>query len=207
LWLLGHPQEARATRSHALQLAHELAHPFSLAYALSWGMWLAVLERDVQLALEASDEGISLCREHGMDVWLGGLYVGRGWALGERGDAPAGISLMHEGIAVHRATGNVFQLPWYMGLLAEQYGKIARTDQGLSTISDALAAVERTGERWCEAELYRYRAVLLELRGDAMDAEMAYQRALSIARQQQARGLEPRAASSLKANRERRAAL
>ena len=207
LWLLGYPRDARAKMTEALDLAHELAHPFSLTYALSWGMWLAVLERDVQLALEASDEGISLCREHGMDVWLGGLYVGRGWALGERGDAPAGISLMHEGIAVHRATGNVFQLPWYMGLLAEQYGKIARTDQGLSTISDALAAVERTGERWCEAELYRYRGVLLELRGDAMDAEMAYQRTLSIARQQQARGLEPRAASSLKANREHRAAL
>jgi hypothetical protein len=86
-------------------------------------------------------------------------------------------------------------LPWYMGLLAEQYGKIARTDRGLRTISDALAAVERTSERWCEAELYRHREV--------RPTSRLLARVAVGARQQHARGLELRAASSLTANRER----
>jgi predicted ATPase len=207
LWLLGYVPEAHAQMTEALDLAHELAQPFSLAYALSWSMWLAVLEDDVQGAAERSDAGIALCREHGMDVWLGGLSVGRGWALAERGEAQAGISLMHGGIAMHRATGNVFQLPFYMGLVAGQYARIAQTDQGLTLVSEALAAVERTGERWCEAEWYRWRGVLLGRRGDAVEADLAYQQALDLARAQQARGLELRATSSLSVSYEHRRVL
>jgi Flp pilus assembly protein TadD len=93
-----------------------------------------------------------------------------------------------------------------MGLAAEQYGKLAQPEPGLLALADALAAVERTGERWCEAELYRFRGVLLDQRGNAVEAEEAYRRALRIARQQEARELEVRAVSSLKSSREPQAA-
>jgi hypothetical protein len=62
-------------------------------------MWLAVLERDVEAAAEESNAGITLCREHGMETWFGVLRVGRGWAVAELGDRPAGLGLIHEGIA------------------------------------------------------------------------------------------------------------
>jgi tetratricopeptide (TPR) repeat protein len=206
LWLLGYADDAHARRSDALQLAREAAHPFSLAYALSYSVWLAVLERDVTVALEHSDAGIALCREHGMDVWLGPLSVGLGWALAEGGDPHVGISVIQEGVAAYVATDSVSMLPLHMGLLAEQYGRVAQTDVGLSTISEALVAVEQTGERWYEAELYRCRGALLELRGEFEDSAVAYQQAVQVARQQKARSLELRAERSLTSIRERRAA-
>jgi transcriptional regulator with XRE-family HTH domain/tetratricopeptide (TPR) repeat protein len=206
LWLLGCPDDAHRKRTDALQLARQLAHPFSLAYALSWSVWLAVLERDVELALNYSDAGIALCHEHRMDVWFGGLSIGRGWAIAEGGDPQGGISVIHEGVAAYLSTDSVFMLPMYMGLLAEQYGKVAQTDLGLSTVSDALTAVEQTGERWYEAELYRCRGALLELRCEFEDAEAAYRQAVRISHQQEARGLELRAERSLNSILERRAA-
>jgi transcriptional regulator with XRE-family HTH domain/tetratricopeptide (TPR) repeat protein len=204
LWLLGYPDHAHAKRTEALQLAREAAHPFSLAYVLSYSVWLAVLERNASVALEHGEAGIALCREHGMDVWLGFLSIGRGWAIAEGGDPHAGISLIHEGVAEYVATDSACMLPLHMGLLAEQYGKVTQTDLGLSTVSDALASVERTGERWYEAELYRCRGGLLELRGEFEDAEVAYQQAVVVARHQNARGLELRAGRSLSSMRERR---
>ena len=142
-----------------------------------------------------------------MNIWLGALLVGRGWAMAQRGDPQGGIRVIHEGLAVYASTDSVFMLPMYRGLLAEQYGKVAQTDLGLSTVSDALAAVEHTGERWYEAELYRCRGALLELRCEFEDAEVAYQQAVRVARQQKARGLELRAERSLNSIRDRRGAM
>jgi predicted ATPase len=206
LWLLGYPEDAHARRNDALQLAREAAHPNSLAYALSYSVWLAVLERDVEATLELCDEGIAVCREHRTDVWPGMLAVGRGWAVAESGNPLVGISVMHEGVAAYVSTDSACMLPMFKGLLAEQYGKVAQPEVGLTTISEALAAVEHTGERWYEAELYRCRGALLELLGEFEDAEVAYQQAVGVARQQMARGLELRAGRSLSSIRERRGA-
>ena len=73
---------------------------------------------------------------------------------------------MRRGITAFRATGSVFFVPYFLGLLAEQYGKIGRVERGLTLVSEALAAVERTGERWYEAELYRCRGALLLARDE-----------------------------------------
>jgi predicted ATPase len=197
LWLLGHPREARVSMTRALELAHDLAHPFSLGYALTWSTWLAVLERNIDAVLEASETCLALSNDHAMHLWRAALSVHRGWALAERGDAQAGISLMREGLATHSMQGNVFAQPWYLGLLAEQQAKIGQIDEGLAAVGEALAAVQATGERWYEAELYRCRGVLLELGGQVSDAAVAFAQALTIAQQQGARGLELRAEASL----------
>ena len=76
----------------------------------------------------------------------------------------------------------MYIVPFFLGLIAEQYGKIGRIERGLTFVSEALAAVERTGERWYEAELYRSRGALLLARNDHVEAEVALQRALAIAR-------------------------
>jgi tetratricopeptide (TPR) repeat protein len=108
LWLLGEPTEARATMTRAVELARDVGHPFSLAYALSWGVYLAILERDAALALADSVAGEAVCAEHGMDLWLGPLAVGRGWALAERGDVLAGLAAIRAGMAATRPRAVAF---------------------------------------------------------------------------------------------------
>jgi predicted ATPase len=89
--------------------------------------------------------------------------------------------------------------PYYLASLAEAYGKVGQAGAGLALLGEALAAVHKTGERFCEAELYRLKGELLlvcsaENHGEA---ETCFQHALTVARRQQARAWELRAAMSL----------
>ena len=202
LWLLGHPEDARNMMTDAVRLAERLSHPFSLTYALTWSVVLATLELNVPLAQEHNDACTTVSREQHMDSFVGSQAFARGWILAERGDAQAGIRLMQEGMALHRAAPISHHLPWFAGLVAEQYGKIGQAEEGLTLVSDALCVVERTNERWCEAELHRVRGTLLELHGETPNAERAFQKALRVARQQHARAFELRTLSSLNARQE-----
>jgi predicted ATPase len=98
-----------------------------------------------------------------------------------------------------RATGTALWEPYFLALLAEAYGQEGQIEAGLAALSEALAAVQATGERWGEAELYRLRGELLLLPPcrDAHQAETCFQQALAVARQQQAKSWELRAAVSL----------
>jgi predicted ATPase len=106
---------------------------------------------------------------------------------------------MRQGIAAWRATGAELQRPYYLALLAEAYGKAGQAEEGLSALAEALAAVHKTGERQHEAELYRLKGDL-RLKQDVPDeqeAESCLRQAVDVARQQQAKSLELRAAMSL----------
>jgi tetratricopeptide (TPR) repeat protein len=206
LWLLGYPDDARKIMTNALRHAQQLSHPYSLCYALTWSVILAMLESNLELAQERNDASATVTREHRMDTFVGAQGVARGWLLAERGDALGGIRLMQEGIAAHRAASIAHQQPWFTGLVAERYGKIGRPEEGLRLVSDALDAVERTDERWSEAELHRVQGTLLQVHGESVDAERAFQHALCVARQQHARAFELRTLSSLNARQELRPA-
>jgi predicted ATPase/DNA-binding SARP family transcriptional activator len=197
LWLLGYPRQAEQREVEALQLARERSHPFSLAYAQTMRLVLWTQRHEARATAEQAEACIALCREHGMGLWLAMATIMQGWALAEQGDVVAGIAQMRKGLAAFRASGNLHLGPFVLGLLAEQYGKIGYVERGLTLVSEALAAVERTGERWYEAELYRCRGVLLFARNDAGEAEVALQRALGIARYQAAKAIELRVATSL----------
>jgi predicted ATPase len=132
-----------------------------------------------------------------MDMWNTESVIFHGWALAEQGQVAQGIAQMRRAMAAFRAMGNAFILPFFGSLLAEQYIKIGRLERALTLVSQALATVERTGERWCEAELYRCRGVILLKSGDHSGAKIALLRALDIARYQQAKAFELRAATSL----------
>jgi predicted ATPase len=106
---------------------------------------------------------------------------------------------MHQGLAAWRATGAEVFRSHYLALLAEAYGKAGQAAQGLTTLAEALAVVEGTGERWWEAELHRLRGELLWQYPKARpeEVEACFQQALDIARRQEAESLELRAAMSL----------
>jgi predicted ATPase len=127
----------------------------------------------------------------------GPLY--RGWALVQQGQAREGIELLHQGLMAYCATGAELGRPYFLALQAEAYGLMSQPEAGLQILTEALTLVDKTGERWYEPELYRLKGVLLLHKSADHDAatQACFQRALDVARSQQARSLELRAATSL----------
>jgi predicted ATPase len=199
LWLLGYPDQALQRSQEALILAQELAHPFSLAYALNWAAWLHQLRREGQAVQERAEAAIALSHSQEFALWLAGGTILQGWALAEQGQGGEGIAQMRQGVAAWRATGAEFMRPYFGALLAEAYKKAGQAEAGLTLLAKALVVVERTGERFYEAELHRLKGELLLARSAEHDtgAETCFHQALNVARLQQAKSLELRSAMSL----------
>jgi len=199
LWYLGYPDQALRRIHEALTLAQELSHPFSLAFALAFAAWLHQLRREGQAAQEWAAAAIALSTDQGFPFWVAWGTILRGSPLAEQGQRAEGIAQMRQGIAAWRATGAELQRPYYLALLAEAYGKAGQAEEGLSVLAEALTAVHKTGERQHEAELHRLKGeLLLALSAEKhAEAETCLHQALDIARHQQAKSLELRAATSL----------
>jgi predicted ATPase len=116
-----------------------------------------------------------------------------------QGQGEAGIAEIRQGLAADLATGSRLWQPYCLGLLAEAYGAGGHPDAGLTALAEALAVTDTTELRYYAAELYRLKGVLLlqQAAPDAAQAETCFHQALDIARQQQARSWELRAATSL----------
>jgi TOMM system kinase/cyclase fusion protein len=199
LWYLGYPDQALRRIHDALTLAQKLSHPFSLAFALAFAAWLHQLRREGQAAQEQAAATIALATDQGFPFWESWGTVLQGSVLAEQGQSVEGIAQMRQGIAAWRATGAELQLPYYLALLMEAYGKAGQAEEGLRVLAEALTAVHKTGERQHEAELYRLKGELLLKQDipDEQEAESCLHQAVDIARQQQAKSLELRAAMSL----------
>jgi class 3 adenylate cyclase/predicted ATPase len=205
LWLsqallaLGYPEQAQVRQGEALATARELAHPNTIAQALFCDWTLHQLLRDGRAAQAQAEALIALTTEQGLPLWLAAGVVVRGWALADGGRAEHGIAVIRQGLADYRATGAELFSPYFLALLADAYGRADQASAGLIFLADALGGVERTGVRWIEAELHRLRGELrLALpEPDQPEAEACFCRALAVAREQQAKLWELRAATSL----------
>jgi predicted ATPase len=218
LWWLGYPDQAALHRSHeTLTLAQEVAHPFSLAFALCFAAWLHQFRREAPLAQERAEAGIALATEQGVTVFLAQGTIFRGWALAERSGEPEagqgqreeGIAQMRQGLAVWQATGAKVFRPYGLALLAQAYAHVEQIEEGLSLLGEALAVAHDTRERRWEAELHRLKGELLLMRAVGHDAkaEACFRQALEVARRQQTKSLELRAAMSLSRLWQRRCSL
>ena len=199
LWLLGYPAHALERSQAALTLAAELAHPFSLAYALTWTAFLQQLRRDQHAVQERAADVIRLSTEQGFPFLAEAGTFLQGWALTEQEQWDTGIAQMSHALAGPWAAGVDQGLPYWLALLAEAYGKSAQTEEGLALLSEALAVTHKAGGRYWEAELYRLKGVLLlhQRPPDETQAETWLSQALAIARRQQVKSWELRAAMSL----------
>jgi len=199
LWCLGYPAQALQTSHEALTRAQEPAHPFTLAYALCFAGEIHQLRREVQAAQERAEAEMALCTEQGFAFYLARTMILRGWALAKQGQWEEGIEQMQQGLIAFRGTGAEQVRPYGLGLLAETYKDAGQPEEGLAVLAEALAVIQRTGERIYEAELYRLQGELrLRIaRDNPAEAETSFRQALDIARQQQAKSLELRAAMSL----------
>jgi predicted ATPase len=145
-------------------------------------------ERASELVVMATEQGFAFRRAMGT--------ISRGWLKVKNGDGAEGISLLRRGLAAYRATGAEVWVPQYLALLAGACAIAGQIDEGLPLLDEALQIVERTGERWFEAELRRHKGRLLLQQGHAEAAEELYCKALDISREQEAKLWELRAAVS-----------
>ena len=202
---LGYPDQALKKVHEALILAQGLSHPLSLAVALYYAARLHQARRERQEAQERAETLIALSREQEFALTLAWGTIYRGWALAEQGQVEEGIAQIRQGLTAYRATGAEMEWPHYLALLAEACGKLGQTEEGLSALTEALAIVHKNGEREYETELYRLKGELTlaqsRVQGLASsvqkEAEECFQKAIEVARKQQAKSLELRAVMSL----------
>jgi predicted ATPase len=207
LWWLGHPEHALRQSHEAVTLARKLAHPFSVGFALVFAAWLHQLRREGPRTQEWAEAAIALAAEHKFVALLAQGTIMRGWAVAEQSVAPRGgqgqeeegLSQIQQGLAAWRATGAEGVRPYYLALQAEASTQMGQPEAALTLLVEALAVANDTGERRWEAELYRLKGeVLLAHSAEKhAEADTCFRQALDIARRQQAKSLELRAAMSL----------
>jgi class 3 adenylate cyclase/predicted ATPase len=197
LWSLGYPDQALERSREALTLARELAHPASVASALLFAAEVHMYRREGQSTYEQAEAAFELAREHGFAFRVAQATILRGWTLVEQGQGETGIAQMRQGLAAFRATGAELARSYYPALLAEAHGRMGQREEGLQVVAEALARSDSSGGG--EVELYRLKGELLLTRSAEhhTEAERCFRQALEIARHQQAKSLELRAAMSL----------
>jgi tetratricopeptide (TPR) repeat protein len=224
LWALGYPEQALAWSQETLALAQELDHAPCLAAALAFaGSNLHLLRREVQAARETTSALLRLAAERSVPLYEAAEMVHQGYeqvaaatsfGLSSEGAVEGGwselapsracrgiegaIAQMRRGLAAMQAMGAT--RPRLLLLLAEAYGRTGQADQGLRVLDETLALIEQTTARCSEAELHRLRGELRLMQGAGgaeAAAEACFQRAIEVARQQQARSWELRATMSL----------
>jgi predicted ATPase len=198
-WLLGFPDQALRSLEAGRRLAEELANPFNVAQSLYYGAFTLLARRDVDRAREWAAALMELCGEQGFSLLFAGGAILHGWTLTFQGQMEEGLRRMREGLAAWQATGAVSHRHFHLALLAEALGRSGQAMEGLNFLAESLALVHNNGEAFWEAELYRLQGELLVRRGDGEPSEResgetCFRRSLDVARRQQARGLELRAA-------------
>jgi class 3 adenylate cyclase/predicted ATPase len=194
---LGYLDQALARSRAAIDEARALAHPPSLVGSLTNGSTVFSFIGDDATLNEAAEQLVTITTEQGFPFYHAQGIICRRWVKVKNGEVTEGISLLRDGLAAWRATGAVVWTPYQMAFLARAYEIVAQVEEALMVLDEALQIVEKTGERWFAAELNRHKGELLLRQGDRGAAEELYRKALSIAREQDAKLWELRAAVSL----------
>jgi len=155
--------------------------------------------QDVPAVHEYAEATAALSTEQGFPQWAAMGTSLRGWALAMQGGGEEGIAQVRQGIAAWRATGAATFVPYFCTVLADVSDHLGHPEDGLQALAEAHTLVEQHGERWWEAEISRLQGVLLlrQTGTPQEEAEAWLQRALDVARRQEAKSLELRAAMSL----------
>jgi tetratricopeptide (TPR) repeat protein len=198
-WLLGLPGAALADSENALKVAREIGHSATLMYVLNFSAWTHILCGKHTRAEVLADEFSALKDQTGSVFWGAWGMMQRGFLLAATGKTPEAIRAISSGVSVMRSTGTTMWMPLWLSYLARANAEIDQFDDARRFIDEAMAAVETAQERWCEAEVYRLAGeiTLISPQSDGAEGEAYFQRALAVARQQQTRSWELRAAVSM----------
>jgi predicted ATPase len=205
LWVLGYPDQALQRSHEALTLSQALAHRYTQARTLSYVTALHLSRQDGQVAQQQAEALIRLATDQEFALqWALGTFF-RGLALVRQGKLE-GIDQMQRGLNAWQATGAELLNSYLLAGLAEGYANAGQTEQGLTLLAEALTMVDKTDERFWEAELHRLKGELLFMQYQGKEStppvgfnevEACFRRAIDVARRQQAKSLELRATASL----------
>jgi predicted ATPase len=198
LWILGFPQAALADTDHVLKDAREIGQAATLLYALFQTSLIATFSGNYATANTLLDEVVTLAGEKGALFWKTRGMVVKGCVAALTGKASRAVQLITSGITGFRSTGSTLFMPWYSSSLAKAHAQLDQFDDAWRCAGEALTTLQRTKERWFEAEVHRTAGeiALMSHKPDAK-AERYFERAIAVARQQQAKSWELRAAMSM----------
>jgi class 3 adenylate cyclase/predicted ATPase len=198
-WVLGYPTQASEAMKRTVAHARELEHPYSVGITLLFSAQLAQLRREPELAKAKAEEALAVSIENGAHALALWCLLPRGWALVQQGDVGAGIVDIRESMDRRRAFRMGAVWPWYLALVADAYGASGEFQEGFHALDEAMQWVQRNDERLYLAEVHRIRGELLlrQATPDPAEAEGCFEQALAVARDQQAKSWELRAATSM----------
>ena len=199
LWILGYPEAALADTDHALKDAREIGQAATLMYALAFASFTQTFCGNYATANAQSDEVVPLADEKGSVLWKAYGIFNQGCVLALTVKAADAVQMITSGLTAHRSTGTTMWIPMYLSYLARAYAGLGQFDDAWRCIGEAMIAVETTKEKWHEAEVNRI-AGEIALMSPALDtakAQRYFERALTVARAQQAKSWELRAAMSM----------
>jgi predicted ATPase len=199
LWLLGYPDAALADAEQGLKDAREIRHAASLMHTLANTPPTLIHCGCYEAARELLNELGLLANEKGASLWKAIAEILQGRILALTGEASDAVQMITSGLSAIRATGATLWEPQNLSYLAWAYAKSGRFDEAMSCIRDALAVTEKSKERWSEAEVNRFagEVALKSPERDAARAEAYFERAIAVARKQQAKSWELRAATNM----------
>ena len=200
IWVLGYPTAARNDCERALSEARGLGHAATLMYALWLTSWLHIYNGAYAEAQPLLDELAVLANEQDVALfWKATEIAFRGALFALTGRGLDAVRAITSGITSLRSIGATLYEPWHLSHLAMAYAELGQLDDARRCIDDAMDKVERSKEKWCEAEVNRVAGeIALKSRApDTENAEKYFDRALAIARQQLEKSWELRAATSI----------
>jgi adenylate cyclase len=196
-WLQGRPDEAQRTATACLARAEAHGSPINRALALLYALMVEQFRRDEDAAQALTKSYLELSEEYGFYLPFPIVHAVSSRPLAQGGEYAAAVAQLEEGIAANFRLGVRQGSTHLLAFLAEMELWRGCAREGLVAIDKALALVEETGERFCEADIHRIRGELLWLDREGQPAEACFQTALDVARRQGALSLELRAATSL----------
>jgi class 3 adenylate cyclase/predicted ATPase len=199
LWQQGFPDGALLHAEEAIVKARAAAHPLSEAWALSYAAMLNQLRGEAARCLERAETALAIATEQVLPHWAAYAMVIGGWALVKKGLAEEGLARLRAGHDAYRATDDKIHGAYFLALLAEACLETGGFEEGLSAMREGLIETEETEARYYEAELNRVDGELLlaSQEPDEMRAEASFRKAIAIARGQDAKSFQLRAATSL----------
>jgi len=210
LWCIGYPNQAEERIHQAVSIGKNTNHPFSEAVSLHFKTVLYQYRGEPAEVNTSATQMLQICQEHGFSAWEAAATVLKGWAFAEQHCPEEGIAIIREGINAWKETRGELLMPLFLALLGQAYQRAGQYNLALQTLDTALHVITRTGERTYAAELARQKGELCLILAEetetgsnentqstVSEAESYFREALAIARQQDAKSWELRAALSL----------
>ena len=198
-WLLGYGEKAAATADQALEIARNSGQVSTLMYVLFFISPLHLLMGNYAKATAQAQELLAIAEEKVASFWIERATFVQGCILVSMGKPSDAVQVITSGLAASQVTGTTFWLPLYLAHLAKAHAELAKNVDAWRCIDEAIKAVETTKEAMFEAEVYRVAGeiALKSAQSDMVKARSNFEHALLVARKQQAKSLELRAAMSL----------